>query len=302
MTFSQRKINGIEVFTGENEFLSFEIAPAAGGKITSIFNKRLQKEFLWTNKNVRLEIHQAGADYDTNFLGGIDELIPNDIPETIDAIVYPDHGELWTTRLDHELLADRIAVFGKLKLSGLYYKKTVRLDSLGPIVHLDYRIRNESKTTRHFLWKMHAALRIEAGDQLITGAKKARVVDAAYSRFKDMDEFSWPFIEGMDASKVPERNGEMDFFYLYAAEEPEMSLVTGKGRHLFRYNYEKGVFPFQWYFASYGGFLGHYVAVLEPCSSMPMSVTEASREGQCTALSPGEELTTTVSIYAGENI
>jgi hypothetical protein len=40
---------------------------------------------------------ERGADYDSNFYGGIDELIPNDIPENIDGIDDPDHGELWTT-------------------------------------------------------------------------------------------------------------------------------------------------------------------------------------------------------------
>lgn len=302
MRFSRDHINNIEIFTGENDHIKFEIAPAVGGKILSVYNKHLGKEFLWRNKNLLLETYQPGADYDSNFFGGIDELIPNDIPENIDSVEYPDHGELWTTPLDYQLFEDRISVDGKLKLSGLYYSKTVYLEKNSPVIYLKYAIRNETSFQRNFLWKMHAALAIEEGDKLITGAQKAKVVDLAYSRFLNLEEFNWPLIEKTDASIVPFENNSMDFFYLYDIEQAEMKLLSGKGNHLFSYSYDKKVFPYQWYFASYGGFLNHsYTAVLEPATSMPLSVNEAKAMGQCSVLEPNEELNTVVCIYAGEN-
>lgn len=301
MTFSRSHINEVEIITGENDHIKFEIVPAAGGKIISVYNKHLRKEFLWTNKNLLLETHQAGADYDTNFFGGIDELIPNDIPENIDSIDYPDHGELWTTSLEHQLFEDKICVHGKLKLSGLHYSKTVYLEEKSPVIYLKYTIRNESVSQRNFLWKLHPALTIEEGDKLITSAQKAKVVEPGYSRFKNLHEFNWPQIENTDASIIPLKNNSVDFFYLYDIEQAEMKLLSGKGNHLFRYSYDKKIFPYQWYFASYGGFLNHYTAILEPCTSMPMSVNEAKATGQCSVLEPNEELNTLVCIYAGEN-
>ena len=301
MTISRNTINAIESFTGENDHIKFEIVPAAGGKIISVFNKQLQKEFLWSNKDLLLQIHEAGADYDSNFYGGIDELLPNDIPENIDGIDYPDHGELWTTFLDHELKEDSITVSGKLKRSGLYYKKTIRLDANKPVIYLEYKIRNDADVQRNFLWKLHAALDIKEGDQLVTTAKKGKVVDPAYSRFSNLHEFNWPIIEDKDASLVPQKNNTVDFFYLYDAAQPAMNFLSEGGNHLFRYQYDKKIFPYQWYFASYGGFLNHYTAIIEPCSSMPMSVNNAKALHQCTVLEPGEEINTLVSIYAGKN-
>ena len=301
MIFSKSFINEVEIITGENDHIKFEIAPAAGGKMLSIYNKYLRKEFLWRNENILLETLQPGSDYDSNFYGGIDELIPNDIPENIDAVYYPDHGELWTTHLDYELNEGSISVFGKLKLSGLYYKKTVSLDANAPVIHLEYKIKNGSGYQRNFLWKLHAALAIEQGDKLITTAQKGKVADLAYSRFNNLDEFSWPMIENKDASIVPAKNNSIDFFYLYDMEQAEMKFVSGKGKHLFCYHYDKKVFPYQWYFASYGGFLDHDTAIIEPCSNMPMSVNEAKNLGQCTVLTPNEEINTVVSIYAGKN-
>lgn len=136
MTISRKEINNVELFTGENDHIKFEIVPAAGGKIISVYNKKLDKEFLWRNADLLLETHKPGADYDSNFIGGIDELIPNDIPENIDGVDYPDHGELWTTALDYELLQDKISVFGKLELSGLYYRKIISLNDNSPILRI----------------------------------------------------------------------------------------------------------------------------------------------------------------------
>jgi len=301
MTLSEYYNNDITIIRGENERIRFDIAPALGGKIMSVYNKVLQKEFLWHNSNLLPGKNEPGADYDTNFWGGIDELIPNDIPETVDGIAYPDHGELWTTALRHEVAGDKIIVSGKLPLSELYYQKTIWLDKDLPVIHLQYRIRNEADTTRHFLWKLHAALRVAAGDQLTTSARKARSVYPDNSRFKTPDVFQWPLIENVDASVVPPFNHTMDFFYLYDIPTPEMGMLSNEGQHLFKYSYDAAVFPFQWYFASYGKFNQHYTVILEPASAMPVSVNEASTLAQCSVLAPGEEINTMLQIYAGAN-
>ncbi len=83
-----------------------------------------------------------------------------------------------------------------LELSGLSYQKKFSLDKNAPQINLDYTICNHSGFERNFLWKLHAALKIEEGDQLITSAKKAKAVDPDYSRFKNMNEFNWAMIEG----------------------------------------------------------------------------------------------------------
>ena len=290
---------GIPVIRAENEQLAFEIAPLLGGRIISIYHKKLEKEFLWHNKGLGLAQNEPGADYDSNFWGGIDELLPNDIPETVDSIAYPDHGELWTAALSHEITHGEISVEGTLPLSRIYYRKTLSLHVNKPEIEVRYKIRNDSGARRHFLWKLHAAVRIQEGDRLLSKAKTASIVSAGSSRFKSMDEFSWPEIEGTDASLVPAKDGTMDFFYLYDNPEASMQMLSAGGRHVFACQYDQEVFPYQWYFASYGQFNDHYTAILEPASAMPVSVNDAQKLGQCTVLEPGEEIDTTVKIYAG---
>jgi hypothetical protein len=299
MTVKQH-INGIEAIILEGTELRATIIPGLGGKIFSLFNKPLNKEFLWINPRVPLQNFAAGAEYDPNFIGGIDELFPNDVPETIDGIAYPDHGELWTAPLHYELNGESVTVYGTLPLSGIQYKKSITIGKNATLT-CDYSLHNPSNSTKHFLWKLHAALMIKKGDRLITSARKGLVVDPEYSRFKEeVQPFNWPFIENIDASVVPAAGDSMDFFYLYETLRGEMQLLSENEKHLFSYQYDHHVFPYQWWFASYGGFLGYYTAVLEPCTNMPMSVNEAVAKKQSASLSPGTTLSTSVKIFAGE--
>jgi hypothetical protein len=165
---------------------------------------------------------------------------------------------------------------------------------------LKYKIKNAGKSELRFLWKLHAAVKINPGDIILSSAHFGKIADPAYSRFGAIDPFTWPLIEQTDASVIPPAGNRMDFFYLYGVTQPVMQLQTANGKYLFSIRYEQKVFPYQWIFASYGGFLGHYVAILEPCSTMPISVNEAMQKNQCSVLAAGESLETTVRIFAGE--
>ncbi len=302
LMITKRLQHGLTVLVLENASIRTELVPALGGKFISVYNKRREREFLWHNEALQLEKLAPGADYDSNFWGGIDELLPNDIPEEVDGVAYPDHGELWTTALDHQVAGDGVVLSGLLPKSKLFYQKSVRLATDSPEIIVEYHINNRASESRHFLWKLHAALQIESGDRLVTSAEKARGVYPDASRFADSGEFSWSRLGGVDAAVVPAKNGTMDFFYLYDAPKGEMAMVSDGGERCFSYTYDKAVFPYQWYFASYGQFRDHYTAILEPASAMPVSVNEAAALGQCSVLKPGEAIQTRVTIYAGENV
>ncbi len=299
-TITQNLLNGIKILVIENDHLSVSIVPALGGKLLSIFNKKLLKEFVWVNKQLLLKSNVPGADYDSNFLGGIDELIPNDQPENIDGINYPDHGELWTTPLRYEIENNQIKLHGILPKSQLYYSKIIELNNDHPVITFNYSIKNESNKQCHFLWKLHAALRINPGDKLLTSAINGQVVDLDYSRYKTLEPFKWPLIENTDAGVIPIKNNSIDFFYLYEIPTGNMMLQSADEDQLFCYSYDTKIFPYQWYFASYGGFLNHYTAILEPCTNMPMIVNDAIEKKQSSMLKPGETLNTQVQIFAGK--
>jgi hypothetical protein len=291
--------DGNPVVRLESAYLRADIAPTIGGRVISLVHKQSGHEFLWRNQNLRLSQLAPGSEYDPNFYGGIDELLPNDIPETINGIPCPDHGELWTTPLKWSLTDAKLRLAGTLLLFGLRYEREMSLRPDEPILDLNYRITNLTSQTRQFLWKLHAALAISEGDVVECPARQGQVVDPAWSRFRTVTPFVWPEIEEQKANVMPEKDGTVDFFYLFDLEAGEMGLRS-LGQNLeFTYRFDKAVFPYSWLFASYGGFNGHYTAVLEPCTCMPLSVNQAAPLNRCSNLAPNQVLETSVSIYAG---
>ena len=95
-----RRLNGETLIRLKNRALEISIAPGVGGRITSVRSAGDGYEFLWTNGALPLERLEPGSEYDPNFYGGVDELLPNDMPEYVNGIHEPDHGELWTRALD----------------------------------------------------------------------------------------------------------------------------------------------------------------------------------------------------------
>lgn len=292
-------VNQTRIIRLENSFLRVDLSPEIGGRVISIYNKKLDIEFLWKNERLSLRPSQPGDAYDPHFYGGIDEVIPGDIPERIGALDCPDHGELWTLPLETQIMDEGLALYGMLPRWGLGYHKTITLHPSAPWINMDYRIENRSGNPRIFLWKLHAAVNINPGDTIICPAKKAAVADPAWSRWKTESPFPWPLIYGERANLIPSADGTTDFLFLYDLESGTM----GFQRHALNCEltlfFDPTVFPYACYFASYGGLDHHYTAVLEPSTAMPVSVNEAARLKQCSILKPNEQIATRVSIYAG---
>ena len=65
--------------------------------------------------------------------------------------------------------------------------------------------------------------------------------------------------------------------------------------------FNSDVFSSCWLFASYGGWQGHQVLVLEPCTGYPVSVSAGVAQGTHRVLAAGEEIeaVTTLVSYSG---
>lgn len=309
----------VPLHTLDSAHLRVQVAPALGGRVTSLVHKGSGHEFLWRHPTLPLRRAPFGAEYDPVFWGGIDELLPNDLPEEVDGLALPDHGELWTTALDARPGPDpasELTLSGDLPHSGLSYWRRMRLLPDAPVVRIDYRITNLTARPRHVLFKLHAAVAIRPGDRILCPAGRATVADPAYSRWPAAPDgaprsFAWPHVPGVAgdgadgdaaparADLVPPMRGEMDFLYLHELRAGEIGWTRPDAGLLLRYRFDPQIFPCAWLFASYGGFQGHEVAILEPCTTMPISLREAQRSGVCTVLPPHGALVTSVELFAG---
>ena len=64
----------------ENKTLSVAVDPDHGGRIVRFTDRRFGFEHAWYDAS-RLPVNPA-LDYDGNFAGGFDELLPNDVPRS----------------------------------------------------------------------------------------------------------------------------------------------------------------------------------------------------------------------------
>lgn len=271
----------------ENSFISVKLDPSCGGRIVSLFDKEYNREFLWYDET-RVPADPA-LDYDGNFAGGMDELLPCDLPER----GFPDHGELWQTPLECSSAGNVLTVRGKLPLSQLFYKRTLSLEER--VLRCFWEITNESTQTLDFLWKLHGALHIAPGDTLHAPAGVVQAADPGdWSKASDGLPRRWK-----DPYTVPQMDKSSDFFYLTDLERGELLLKKRSGGSV-RCTFDLEIFPCAWIFASFGRLNNSRTLIFEPCTNYPLSIDDALKQRCCARLEGGQTLSTTVTWSIGE--
>lgn len=265
----------------ENETLSVAVDPDHGGRIVRFSDRRFGFEHAWYDAS-RLPVNPA-LDYDGNFAGGFDELLPNDVPER----GFPDHGELWTLPLNVRKDGMRIVLEGALPVCGLMYSRTMSLS--GSTLISEYEITNPGEREVAFLWKLHASLRIDPGDLVFAPAECCQAPDPGdWSKFPDAMPRAW-----RNPYTVPEMNGSSDFLFLTGLSAGELSLQHTCGRS-FRCQFDPEIFRCAWLFFSFGRLNASRTAILEPCTNYPLSLDDAERGRVCAKLKPGQTIATAV--------
>jgi hypothetical protein len=287
---------GFSVIRLENPDLRVEILPDFGGKIWSIEHRPSRRQFLWHHPRHRLRTLPLGASYDDHFFGGFDELLPNDIPERVNGEALVDHGELWSTPLQAQVEQESLTLTGRLPITPLVYRKTVRLD--GPRVLLDYELSNVGRKPLDLLWKLHPALRISPGAEILVPARLARVADPEWSRAKGRSEFLWNDQPALHV--VPPVDGSTEFLYLLDLSEGKCALRHRQENWQFSLSFPKEIFTSVWLFASFGGWRDLEVLILEPCTTPQLSLAASAKEGRCLHLEPGASIPASVQVEVGE--
>ncbi len=298
MQIKETSYDGIPCLQVKGESLQFLICPAAGGKIVELYHNSSNENFLWKNPNLSLSVLPYGTAYDPNFFGGMDELLPNDEAENIGELDYPDHGELWTSLLNWSANDDGLTLKGVLPHTGFSYSKTISLEN--NFLHQDYLITNIRHCPNPFLFKMHAALSLTPGDTLICSAAMGEIADEEFTNRHGQRYFQWPLwkderldtVLGADSKKC-------EFFYLSELSEGIFTLQSTHQNRYFTYHFDTTVFPYAWYFASYGGWDGLYTGILEPATAIPTALSQSIQNNTCPLLQPGESLKTRVSVECG---
>lgn len=307
-----RTSHGLRAITLENELLRVQILPEAGAKIWQIVYLPLDTPLLWNNPDIAPAAHPLHACYDDVWSGGWDELFPNDEEALIAGQRYPDHGEFWTARWDAEPFTSAhevgVALHLRTPLSAITVEKTITLRRNEAQLRFSHRLKNHTGAPFPFLWKLHPAMRVTTSHRIDMPAMQGVREPAFPGTLAEAPiEFTWPHItragKPVDLRRVPHPDEqELYFFYGTELQDGWCAITDTAQRFACGLRFDPEIFCSCWLFATYGGWRGYNVAVLEPCTGYPIQFSEMQAAGHARVLPPGETLATEVLFCVQEGL
>ena len=251
------------MLTLENNYIAVDIDEKYGGKITRLENKISEYNWVWFNNEKRKDFNPVEySDYDSQWIGGYEELFPNDKIESFNGDLAPDHGELWSSKWEivdeHN---DSLRLCCKGYFSESVIQKTFKLQENK--VKVNYEINNIKLDK--FLFKLHLAMPINKTS-----------LEFKFTSFKKVDKKFGNIISNNDLSNflnnVNENESKNDFAYFYETDGL-VNITNGKNKLVL--NYDKKSLPYLWIFQTRGGWNNLNVNVIEPCNAGLKDVSEA---------------------------
>ena len=283
----------------ENGVVSFMLVPGLGGKIYDLVYLPLRRNILWHNPNLKLSKVDFGASYDDAFMGGWDELFPNDQEAVLGDFQFPDHGEFWSIPWESSPVEEEewvgVSLSATGPVSGVRIQKQVALRAGSPVIRIRHRLEHPGTSALPFLWKLHPAFQISPHHRIDLPGNKMKVESEFSSQVNSGEtEFQWPVYQDRngiptDFRTIPDSGSQTCFFgYATQLEEGWFAITDLHNDLGFAFSFPTSVFPTCWIFASFGGWRSHYCMLIEPCSGFPYRLDEAVENGTCPVLEPGQ--------------
>ncbi len=290
---------GLRAAVLENDILKVVVLPGRGGKTASILHKPKGFELLAQPKGEYPPI-SSGMDFSKGDASGFDDAFPSIDGGTVmvdgKAILYPDHGEIWTMPMEAALGEDSILLVGESTILPYRYQKKIRLD--GDRVCYQYTITHTDGASFPCLWACHGLLRYEPDMRLSypSGMAFARNVLSG----PELGEIGdlHPLAGGAyDFSAVPPKEshtmvkyylqgrcpvGRCDVFYPAQGMACEMEFDHVK-------------LPYLGFWLTAGGYRGEYNCAFEPATGFYDGISRAAESKTVVILSPGQTLSFSLS-------
>jgi hypothetical protein len=238
-----------------------------------------------------------GASFNEQGSGGWDEVFPNDAAGSFQGQNLVDHGELWSQRWEVlECSPLSVTLAYQCQTVPVRVEKTIELDPTRPEARLVYWFQNQSDKQIPFLFKHHAAIAIEAGDEILL---PDCWVEPAFLEFSKLigqpgkTRFPWaiaPNGETVDLRIIPPPSSQLqEFYYSSDLTSGYCGIRHQRTQSCLLMTFDTNDFSYVWMFQSYGGWRDHYVVVVEPCTTMPFDLEEACRQPTAALLHPQEK-------------
>lgn len=286
------------------------VLPTLGGKIWELEYRPKAFQFLWHNPNLVPRPVELGAAYDEVWSGGWDDIFPTDAPYMHRGERFPDHGEFWSIEWQYEVLREGDGVVLHLWSVGpvtrARFDKWIRVPAADSTLRFRYRIVNPGAALP-FLFKLHPALQVNEHSRIVLPRCRFRP-DSEYSTWfpAPTPAFAWPNGQKSDGSSVDLRTvwpaGARATLFGCATELEDgfCGMIYPDKKVAFGLAFPREQLPCCWIFASYGGFLGHQVVVLEPCTTDHWRLGQCVESGSAPNLTTGKDFDVNVNVVAVE--
>lgn len=279
-----------------NSAMDVTIIPSMGGRIDSLKDLRTgsAREWIWhpANYERRDRSLPIGANFDDAWTGGFDEIFPNDAEASFRGRQLVGHGELWSQPWQVGQRSDRqVTLHYSCQTVPVDVNKTVRIDAERPELRLTYQFNNRSDDELPYLFKLHPALAVEPGDEILLPDCFVEPVELGFSSMIGQDlKTRFPQAMSKDGQEIslnimppPE---QQEFYYATDLADGFCGIKNRKTGTSLVFRFDRKDLPFVWMFQSYGKWRGYYVVVPEPCTNIPYDLEKALARGTCALLEP----------------
>lgn len=285
----------------ENTFLRVVCLPEFGGKLVSLYEKQIAKEFLFQNPKPTFRRAVTGSVFSDFEACGLDDAFPSVDPENVlfdgRMVAYPDHGEIWSASFQwNTRKKEAISLMYTSTLLPYTYQKTYRLDENALI--LEYLITNTGSAPFPCIWTLHCLLEYEQGMHLLYPKQTREILNAIPSpRLGERGEvFPFPLGEGAHGDMVDFREIDaaispcMEKYYVnHQISEGCCGVLYRQSNTILCFEYDKNKLPYVGFWKTLGGYRGDYNCALEPSSGFFDAISRAQHNKACPELVPGEE-------------
>ncbi|TCP30962.1 uncharacterized protein DUF5107 [Scopulibacillus darangshiensis] len=193
----------------ENKNVKAEILPEIGGKVTSLYNKVTDREWLLDSGKRELQSPEYGSMFTEWDMSGLDDMFP-----TIDACMYPadgnfkdiplqDHGEVWSLPWAFERTNDSVSLVVKGKALPYVLQKTYYFLNKHTI-RCEYKVENLSDETLVYLWASHPQFKVDETIEILLPEKVQTILSVQGGKKLGTTNqlFNWPTVVTEDGQKI----------------------------------------------------------------------------------------------------
>ena len=281
----------MELLHLENEWLRATVLPDVGAKIYDLVWKPSGRNYLWHNPRIQPHPYPVDANFDNHWCGGWDDAFPTCDPCEFRGERYPGLGELRSLRWDVEAGADerevKLSAWGPI--NPVRAHKTVTL--AGGTLRMRFDLTNVGPKAIDFIWGTHPAVGL-FGETILRIPGKTGILSEGSPLYgkpgRRYERYEWPKLGEIDVSRNRDwSEGVYCGTYVTDLEEGWYAVEDARTGEGLLVRFPLDICPHLWLWLSYGGYRGHNLVIVEPWTSIPVTLSGAFEKGTHRVLNSG---------------